>query len=199
MGSMLRSYWQPVLLSTELPDRDGPPVRVRLLGENLIAFRDSSGTSGCSATTARTAAPRCSSGATRRTGCAASITAGSSTGTGRCMDMPNEPPESDFKDRIRHIAYPCEERGGVIWTFMGPEGTAPPLPDFEWLHVPQSHRYHHQAYAGLQLAAGARGRHGFEPCGLPPQHAQQASTWDRDRAGPGARNTSPRACNPGSR
>jgi phthalate 4,5-dioxygenase len=157
MGSMLRSYWQPVLLSTELPDPDGPPVRVRLLGENLIAFRDSSGHVGLLGNHCPHRGASLFFGRNEENGVRCIYHGWKFDRSGRCMDMPNEPPESSFKDRIRHIAYPCEERGGVIWTFMGPEGTAPPLPDFEWLKVPQSHRYltkHTQDCNWLQALEG---------------------------------------------
>jgi len=72
MGEVLRRYWIPALLARELPEPDCPPVRVQLLGEKLVGFRDSQG---------RIGAPRCGSGATRSRGCAASITAGNSTST----------------------------------------------------------------------------------------------------------------------
>jgi hypothetical protein len=55
--------------------------------------------------------------------------------------MPNEPPESNFKDKIRHVAYPCAERAGVIWTYMGPLKPPPPLPELEWIGVPDNQRF----------------------------------------------------------
>ena len=60
---------------------------------------------------------------------------------GNCVDMPNEPPETNFKDKIRHKAYPCQERGGVIWTYMGKLRPPPPLPELEWNLVPDDQRY----------------------------------------------------------
>jgi hypothetical protein len=58
---------------------------------------------------------------------------------GRCVDMPNEPAESNFKEKIHHIAYPCREQNGAIWTYMGPRQQPPPLPDLEWTQVPEGH------------------------------------------------------------
>jgi phenylpropionate dioxygenase-like ring-hydroxylating dioxygenase large terminal subunit len=55
--------------------------------------------------------------------------------------MPNEPAESDFKHKVRATAYPTQERGGVLWAYLGPREYAPQPPDFEWTHVPDSHRY----------------------------------------------------------
>ena len=81
MGATMRRYWLPALLGWELPEPDCPPVRVKLLGEELVAFRDSRGRSGSSTSAARTGGRRSFSGATRSAGCAASTTAGSSTST----------------------------------------------------------------------------------------------------------------------
>ena len=157
MGGMLRSYWQPVLLSSELPDPDGSPVRVRLLGEDLIAFRDSSGRVGLLGNHCPHRGASLFFGRNEENGLRCIYHGWKFDRTGRCLDTPNEPPESSFKDRIRQLAYPCEERGGVIWTFMGPQENAPPLPDFEWLHVPASQRYltkHTQDCNWLQALEG---------------------------------------------
>ncbi|HEX8966623.1 MAG TPA: aromatic ring-hydroxylating dioxygenase subunit alpha, partial [Chloroflexota bacterium] len=59
---------------------------------------------------------------------------------GTCVDMPNEPAESDFKHKVRAVAYPVQERGGVLWAYLGSEHEMPPLPELEWTHVPESHR-----------------------------------------------------------
>ncbi len=82
MGTLMRRYWLPALLSWELPAPDCAPLRVRLLGEDLVAFRDTSGRVGIAGRgLSRTASPRCGWGVTRTTACAASTTAGSSTST----------------------------------------------------------------------------------------------------------------------
>src|SRR4051812_49535626 len=61
--------------------------------------------------------------------------------TGRCVDMPSEPPESGFKNKVSITAYPCVERGGVIWAYMGPANKKPAFPDIEWTNLPESHRF----------------------------------------------------------
>ena len=91
MGELLRRFWLPVLLCEELPEPDCIPMRVTVMGEELIAFRDTAAASALIDATARTAAPPCSSAATRKTASAASTTAGSSTSTASCVDMPNVP------------------------------------------------------------------------------------------------------------
>lgn len=60
---------------------------------------------------------------------------------GHCIDMPNEPPETVFKDKIRHKSYPCQERAGVIWVYMGNRNPPPPLPELEWTMVPDENRH----------------------------------------------------------
>jgi len=60
---------------------------------------------------------------------------------GTCLDMPSEPAESDFRTRVKAVAYPCAERGGVVWAYLGPAADVPRLPELEWTHVPESHRY----------------------------------------------------------
>ena len=79
MGQLFRSYWLPALLREELPENDCPPVRVKILSERLLAFRDSEGKYGLIDDSAPTAECRSGSGATRNSACAAPITAGNTT------------------------------------------------------------------------------------------------------------------------
>ncbi len=120
MGDLMRQYWIPALLPSDLPQPDCDPIRVRLLGENLIAFRDSEGRVGL----LDSECPhRCASlfyGRNEENGLRCVYHGWKFDVTGRCVDMPNEPGESNFKDRVRAIAYPCIERGGAIWAYMGP-------------------------------------------------------------------------------
>ncbi len=131
MGALMREYWIPAALSSELPEPAGSPLRVRLLGENLIAYRTASGAVGLM----QNACPHRG----------ASMFYGRNDGEGlrcvyhgwkfgldgRCTDLPSEPAESHFKDKVRATAYPCVERGGLIWTYMGPRTTPPPMPALE--------------------------------------------------------------------
>ena len=90
---------------------------------------------------ARTAACRSGSAATRSPGCAAPITAGNTTYTGQCIDVPSEPEESGFCRKIKLKSYPLVERGGVLWTYMGPPEKQPPLPEWEFAMVPPEHSF----------------------------------------------------------
>ncbi|MBV8087096.1 MAG: Rieske 2Fe-2S domain-containing protein [Chloroflexi bacterium] len=141
MGALQRHYWQPALLSSELPRPDGPALRVRLLGEDLVAFRDTSGRVGLlAANCSHRGAPLCYA-RNEEDGLRCVYHGWKYDVEGRCVDMPNEPPASNFKDKVQHRAYPCVERGGVIWTYMGDARPLPELPDFEWLDLPPEQRF----------------------------------------------------------
>jgi phthalate 4,5-dioxygenase len=142
MGNLLRRYWTPALLVSELPLPGGDPVRVRLLGENLVAFRDLNGTVGLIQENCPHRGASLYFG--RNEGASAAPT---TPGTGicglrcpyhgwqfdvdgNCIDMPSEPATSSFKDRVKAKAYPVHESGGLIWTYMGAPDTMTPFRDF---------------------------------------------------------------------
>ena len=141
VGELFRRYWIPALLSEELPEPDGTQVRVKLLGEDLIAFRDTDGRVGlldefCAHRTASLFFAR-----NEECGLRCAYHGWKYDVEGNCVDMPSEPEESNFKNKIRLKAYPCEERGGIIWTYMGPPELKPELPELEWTLLPDSHRF----------------------------------------------------------
>jgi phenylpropionate dioxygenase-like ring-hydroxylating dioxygenase large terminal subunit len=141
MGELMRQYWQPVLFSSELPERDGPPLRVRHLSEDLVAFRDTDGRVGLVAENCPHRGASLFFGRNEEAGLRCVYHGWKFDATGACIDMPNEPSESNFKHKVRVTAYPCVERGGIIWTYMGRAGEPPSLPDLEWNLVPDSHVY----------------------------------------------------------
>jgi len=131
MGTLMRQYWVPALVATELPTPDCNPVRVKLLGEELIAFRDSTGRVGLLGQHCPHRGASLFFGRNEEGGLRCVYHGWKYDVTGQCVDMPSEPPESTFKERIRATAYPCVERGGIVWTYMGTRATPPPLPDIE--------------------------------------------------------------------
>lgn len=146
VGRLLRRYWTPALLSEEVPEPDCPPVQVRLLGEDLIAFRDTAGRVGL---LAEHCAHRGSSlflARNEQMGLRCSYHGWKYDVDGNCIEAPNAADPS-FCKQIRQVAYACREVGGVIFTYMGPPSQKPPLPDIEWFLVPETHRY---AYKRLQ-------------------------------------------------
>lgn len=139
MGDLFRQYWLPFLLPWEV-EPDGPPLRIRLLSENLVAFRDTGGRVGLLADNCPHRGASIFFGRNEENGLQCVYHGWKFETTGRCVDMPNEPPESNFKDKVRLGSYPCVEHGGVIWTYMGRRAVPPPLPQLEWTEVPDSHR-----------------------------------------------------------
>jgi phthalate 4,5-dioxygenase len=131
MGDLMRQYWIPALRSDELADRDGSPLRVRLLGEDLIAFRATSGAIGLIQNACMHRGASLFFGRNEEDGLRCVYHGWKYDVAGQCVDMPNEPAESTFKSKIKATTYPCVERNGVIWTYLGPRETPPPLPDLE--------------------------------------------------------------------
>src|ERR1700755_544589 len=132
MGAGLRRYWLPALLTEEVPDPDGPPVRVRMLGEDLIAFRDSSGIGGLVGSRCPHRGAPMVFGRNEECGLRCVYPGWKFDAAGNCVDMPSEPPESPFKTKINIMAYPTWEGGGAVWAYLGPRAEMPPFPQFEW-------------------------------------------------------------------
>ncbi len=136
MGEVFRRYWIPACLSQEIPEPDGPPVRVRLLSEDLVAFRDSSGEIGLvEAYCAHRRAPLFY-GRNEECGLRCVYHGWKFDVQGACVDMPSEPPYSRFRLRVAIKAYPTYERAGIVWTYMGPTPEMPPPPNYEWMRAP---------------------------------------------------------------
>lgn len=139
MGEVFRRYWIPAIMSEELPEPDCPPIRVTLLGEELIAFRNTNGDVGLiDAYCPHRRAPLFF-GRNEECGLRCVYHGWKFDITGQCVDMPNEPIESNFKNKVQTTTYPCWESGQMVWTYMGPEDEKPPVPDFEWLRAPETH------------------------------------------------------------
>jgi phenylpropionate dioxygenase-like ring-hydroxylating dioxygenase large terminal subunit len=132
MGELFRRFWLPALLPRELPAPDCDPIRVRILGEDLIAFRDTNGQVGFLANNCPHRGASLFFGRNEEAGLRCVYHGWKFDVTGQCVDMPNEPAESNFKNKVRARAYPAAERGGLIWIYMGPAGKQPPLPEYQW-------------------------------------------------------------------
>ena len=139
MGDVMRRYWMPALLSEELPGADCPPVRVKLLGEKLVAFRDTAGRIGLLDEFCPHRLASLFLGRNEEDGLRCVFHGWKFDVKGRCLDMMNEPPDSDFKDKMSIKSYPTAEAGGVVWAYLGPGGRMPLPPNFEWTRVPATH------------------------------------------------------------
>jgi phthalate 4,5-dioxygenase oxygenase subunit len=135
MGQLMREYWIPALMSSEL-ERGGAPLRLVLLGEKLIAFRDSAGRVGVMD---HRCPHRCASlflGRNEEDGLRCVYHGWKFDVAGNCLDMPNVPPHQDFRHKVRAKAYAAVERAGLVWVYMGSRAETPPMPAFEILDVP---------------------------------------------------------------
>ena len=141
MGDLFRRYWIPAMMAEELPEPDCPPVRVSLLGERLIAFRDTEGKIGLMDEFCAHRGVSLWFGRNEEGGLRCPYHGWKYDRTGQCVEVPSEPKSSGFCERIKLKAYPTLELGGVIWTYMGPIDLMPEPPAYEWTKVPASHRY----------------------------------------------------------
>ncbi len=141
MGRMFRSYWIPALLAEELPENDCPPVRVKLLSERLIAFRDTNGQLGLIDEFCAHRGVSLWFGRNEDCGLRCPYHGWKYDVSGQCIDVPSEPEESGFAKKVKLKSYPLIERGGVLWTYMGPADKQPPLPEWEFCTVGQKQTF----------------------------------------------------------
>jgi phthalate 4,5-dioxygenase len=139
MGTTLRRYWIPALLARELPEPDGAPVRVRLLGEDLVAFRDTQGRVGLLEEFCPHRRASLFFGRNEECGLRCVYHGWKFDVEGRCVDQMNEPADQQFTDKIFITSYPTMESGSVVWAYMGPAERTPALPAFAWTRVPPTH------------------------------------------------------------
>ena len=131
MGDLMRQYWIPAVTSAELPAPDSPPLRVKLLGEELISFRTTSGAVGLIRNSCPHRGASLFFGRNEEDGLRCVYHGWKFDVSGACVDMPSEPAESNFKTKVRARAYPTQERGGIVWAYMGDRVKPPVLPDLE--------------------------------------------------------------------
>ncbi len=141
MGRLFRSYWIPVLLAEELPENDCPPVRVKVLSERLIAFRDSQGRYGLIDEFCPHRGASLWFGRNEECGLRCPYHGWKFDVAGQCVEVPSEPAESGFAKKIKVTSYPLVARGGILWTYMGPPEARPPLPEWEFALVPSQQRF----------------------------------------------------------
>ena len=141
MNAFFRRFWLPVALSQELPEPDGAPIRVTVMDEALVAFRDTDGRVGL-------VDPRCPHrganlffGRNEECGLRCAYHGWKFDVTGRCVDMPTMAPEARLREKTRITAYPTRVWGDLVWAYLGPPEHEPPLPGLEFARVPASRRF----------------------------------------------------------
>ncbi len=135
-GRLMRHYWVPVALTSELPGPDCDPLRVRLLGEDLVAFRDSAGRPGLVSAFCPHRGAALFFGRNEEGGLRCAYHGWKFDVAGRCLDLPNESDNPALRERIRLAAYPVVERAHLLWAYMGPEREPPPFPGFQFWDLP---------------------------------------------------------------
>lgn len=167
MGALFRRHWLPFMPGDELV-AEAPPKRMRLLGECLVAFRDSRGRVGllgehCPHRRASLALGRNEAGGLR---CA--YHGWKFDVAGRCLDMPSEPAGSGFRDKVRAEAYPVIERAGLLWAYLGPSEKRAELPEFEWLALAAGQRHASRRTQDCSYAQALEGEIDEARAGLAP-------------------------------
>jgi phenylpropionate dioxygenase-like ring-hydroxylating dioxygenase large terminal subunit len=141
MGELFRRFWLPALLSDELPGPDCEPVRLRLLGEDLLAWKDTNGRIAIvDAFCPHRSAPLFF-GRNEECGLRCVYHGWKFDVDGNCVELPNATEGETFKERVKLRSYPVQDKAGMVWIYMGPPERIPPLPGFEWLDVPAEQRY----------------------------------------------------------
>ena len=140
MGELLRRFWTPALLSEELPRPDCDPINLRLLGEDLVCFRDSNGEIGFLDSFCPHRRANLFFGRNEECGLRCVYHGWKFDVAGNCVDMPSEPDDTNFKNKIKITSYPSVERGGVIYIYMGPSVLKPQPPELEWAYLPKKQR-----------------------------------------------------------
>ncbi|ETX08861.1 MAG: hypothetical protein ETSY2_02930 [Candidatus Entotheonella gemina] len=186
MGETLRRYWIPALLAWELPAPDCPPVQLQLLGERLVAFRDTQGSIGLLDELCPHRRASLWLGRNEDCGLRCVYHGWKFDVEGNCVDQMNEP--ESFQDKIHLTSYPTVELGGVIWAYMGPRELQPPLPKFAWTQVPDTHRHISKVIQECNWLQALEG-------GIDTSHAQILHRYFIDGIGPtgaGARGGAPK-------
>ncbi len=189
MGVLMRRYWLPALLSEEIPAPDCPPVQVRLLGEDLVAFRDSDGRIGLLDEHCSHRGTSLFYGRNEECGLRCIYHGWKYDVEGRVLDTPAEPAGSTFKERMRHPAYQTREVGGIVFAYMGPRESEPLFPAYDWAGLSADHCYATKAYQECNYLQGLEGEcdsshltflHRSFRMGLPSDTPPRYETEDTD-------------------
>jgi phenylpropionate dioxygenase-like ring-hydroxylating dioxygenase large terminal subunit len=177
MGTLMRRYWIPAAFSHQIAQPDGPPIRARLLGENLVLFRDSQGRIGLLEERCPHRTASLFFGRNEENGLRCVYHGLKFDVEGNCVDVPCVPQSSDaqirnIKAQLKAKSYPCVERGEIVWAYMGPPELKPEFPDLEWTRVPPAQRYATRHIQECNWLQGVEG--GFDATHLTFLHGGEA-------------------------
>ena len=137
-GELLRAYWQPIATEEEMPP-DGDPMPIRIMSEDLVLFRDPDDRLGLIGLHCAHRGTDLSYGRIEDGGIRCLYHGWLFDIEGKCIDQPAEPEDKKFCHKVRQTSYPVQQKGGVIWCYMG-AGEAPLIPDFQFLIAPEPNR-----------------------------------------------------------
>jgi len=157
LGELMRRYWLPVMLSSEIPEPDCPPVHVRVVGEDLVAFRDTLGRIGLLGEHCSHRGTSLFYGRNEECGLRCIYHGWKYDVEGTVLDTPAEPAGSTFANRLKHTAYPTHEANGVVFAYMGPAEKQPIFPNYEWALIDKAHTYCTKAYQECSWLQGLEG------------------------------------------
>src|SRR6266704_1459759 len=141
MGDLFRRYWIPALHGWEVAEPDCAPVRVQIMGEKLVAFRDSEGRIGVIDEFCAHRSVSLWFGRNEECGLRCPYHGWKYDVSGQCVDLPSEPEGSGMRQGIKLKSYPAIERGDVVWIYMGPPELKPAPPELEWVRVSAERRF----------------------------------------------------------
>ncbi len=157
LGNMMRRYWVPALLSEEIPGPDCPPVQVRILGEELVAFRDSKGRIGLLGEHCSHRGTSLFYGRNEDCGLRCGYHGWKYDVDGNVLDMPAEPPQSRFRDKVKHTSYPTHEVVGMIFAYLGPRDKMPAFPNYSWTNLTADRTYVTKSFLDCSWLQGLEG------------------------------------------
>ena len=157
LGRFFRRYWIPAALSEEIAEPGGAPVRVGILGEKLVAFRDPAGVVGLIKEFCPHRGASLVYGRNEIGGLRCLYHGWKMNQSGAVVDTPAEPATSRLKYKLCQPAYPVHESGGVVWAYMGPKELQPPFPNYPWLDLPASQRLVVKMYQDCNYLQGVEG------------------------------------------
>ncbi|HEY3116807.1 MAG TPA: Rieske 2Fe-2S domain-containing protein [Chloroflexota bacterium] len=181
MGDLMRRYWVPAIMSWEIDEPDSPPVTIKVLGEELVAFRDTNGKVGIVGARCAHRRAHLFWGRNEECGLRCVYHGWKFDVNGQCVDMPSEPVETNFKDKVRIPAYPTFEIAGLVFCYMGPKDKQPAPPLFQWTQAPPERRAMSKVWQGCNwlqaLEGGIDNVHStFLHGGRPPGYKYDSST-----------------------
>ena len=185
MGRLMRRHWIPVCLAEEVEESDGTPVAARVLGEDLVVFRDSEGRLGvldahCPHRRASLVLGRNEEGGLRCLYHGWKVDV-----EGNVLEMASEPAASGLCSKVKHLSYPCEEAGGFVWAYMGPRESMPAFERPAFAPTPQARvsivKVHVQANWAQILEGAIDSAHSssLHSTDMPPARVEGARATDR--------------------